>query len=84
MELAASLHRMAEAESYGGLLPNLPRKAIERARGQRPGAAPGSRPAFTPPLQRDPAPVPVLLAVPHAGRVYPGEFAEIMRKSGAL
>ena len=32
---------------------------------------------------RDPAPVPVLLAVPHAGRAYPAEFAGIMRNQAA-
>lgn len=49
--------------------------------GRIPGAAAG-QPAFTLTL-RDPAPVPVLLAVPHAGRSYPGEFAEIMRNQTA-
>ena len=49
--------------------------------GSIPGA-PAGQPAFTVTL-RDPAPVPVLLAVPHAGRTYPGEFAEIMRNQAA-
>ena len=31
----------------------------------------------------DPAPVPVLLAVPHAGRVYPAAFAQNMRDQAA-
>jgi N-formylglutamate amidohydrolase len=32
---------------------------------------------------RDPAPVPVLIAVPHAGRAYPAEFSETMRNQAA-
>lgn len=47
----------------------------------RGGGIPGTppaQPAFT--FSRfDPAPVPVLLAVPHAGRVYPAAFAQNMR-----
>ena len=49
--------------------------------GSIPGT-PGGQPAFTMTL-RDPAPMPVLLAVPHAGRAYPAEFAEIMRNQAA-
>src|SRR5687768_5985374 len=49
--------------------------------GSIPGAVPG-QPAFTLTL-REPAPVPVLLAVPHAGRAYPAEFAESMRNQAA-
>jgi N-formylglutamate amidohydrolase len=49
--------------------------------GSIPGA-PAGQPAFTMTL-RDPAPVPVLLSVPHAGRAYPAEFAEIMRNQAA-
>jgi len=49
--------------------------------GSIPGT-PSGQPAFTLTL-RDPAPVPVLLAVPHAGRAYPAEFAEIMRNQAA-
>lgn len=45
--------------------------------GEIPGTQ-GPQPAFSL-LARDPAPVPVLLAVPHAGRTYPPEFAGIMR-----
>jgi len=43
---------------------------------------PGGQPAFTLAL-RDPAPVPVLIAVPHAGRAYPSEFAQIMRNAAS-
>jgi len=44
------------------------------------GIIPGTtnQPAFTLAL-RDPAPVPILIAVPHAGRAYPGELAALMR-----
>ena len=56
-------------------------KRSDERGGSIPGA-PAGQPAFTLTL-RDPAPVPVLLAVPHAGRVYPGEFAEIMRNQAA-
>lgn len=49
--------------------------------GSIPGA-PGGQPAFTMTL-RDPAPMPVLLAAPHAGRAYPAEFGEIMRNQAA-
>jgi len=49
--------------------------------GSIPGA-PAEQPAFTLTL-RDPAPMPVLLAVPHAGRAYPSEFTEIMRNQAA-
>jgi N-formylglutamate amidohydrolase len=53
--------------------------------GGRGGRIPGTlagQAAFTLTL-RDRAPVPVLLAVPHAGRAYPAEFAEIMRNQAA-
>lgn len=63
--------------------------ATRESRGKRADGRGGSIPggpagqsAFTLTL-RDPAPVPVLLAVPHAGRVYPAEFAEIMRNQTA-
>ncbi len=63
--------------------------ATRESRGKPPGGRGGSIPgtprsqaAFTLTL-RDPAPVPVLLAAPHAGRAYPGEFAEIMRNQAA-
>jgi N-formylglutamate amidohydrolase len=49
----------------------------------RSGASPGSpagQPAYTLSL-RDPAPVPVLLAVPHAGRAYPAAIAQAMRNA---
>src|SRR5688572_22287997 len=45
--------------------------------GSIPGSPPG-QPAYTLSL-RDPAPVPVLLAVPHAGRAYPPGIAQTMR-----
>jgi N-formylglutamate amidohydrolase len=45
--------------------------------GSIPGSPPG-QPAYTLSL-RDPAPVPVLLAVPHAGRAYPPGIAQAMR-----
>jgi N-formylglutamate amidohydrolase len=63
--------------------------ATRESRGKRADGRGGSIPggpsgqsAFTLTL-RDPAPVPVLLAVPHAGRAYPAEFAEIMRNQAA-
>src|SRR5690349_12287352 len=56
-------------------------KRAEERGGSIPGA-PGGHPAFTMTL-RDPAPMPVLLAVPHAGRAYPGEFADVMRNQAA-
>lgn len=64
---------MAESEPVAG------KAATERA-GRGAGLVPGAagQPAFTLHL-RDGAPVPVLIAVPHAGRVYPHAFAESMR-----
>ena len=50
-------------------------------RGSIPGA-PAGKPAFAL-TQRDPAPVPVLIAVPHAGRIYPPDLAEVMRNQAA-
>jgi len=49
----------------------------------RGGRIPGTtaEPAFTL-SSRNPAPVPVLIAVPHAGRTYPAQFAELMRNHG--
>jgi N-formylglutamate amidohydrolase len=54
------------------------------SRKERGGTIPGSagRPAFTLAL-RKPAPVPILIAVPHAGRGYPGELAALMRNQSA-
>ncbi|HEY6815995.1 MAG TPA: N-formylglutamate amidohydrolase, partial [Croceibacterium sp.] len=43
---------------------------------------PAAQPAFSLAL-RDPGAVPVLLAVPHAGRAYPAEFAQTMRNQAA-
>jgi N-formylglutamate amidohydrolase len=53
------------------------------SRGGSGGSIPGAdgEPAFTLAI-RDPAPVPVLIAVPHAGRTYPDEFVEQMRNAG--
>lgn len=50
----------------------------------RGGSIPGlaDQPAFTLAL-RDPAPLPVLIAVPHAGRAYPPHFADLMRNQAA-
>jgi N-formylglutamate amidohydrolase len=56
-------------------------KRAEERGGSIPGAAAGQA-AFAL-TRREPAPVPVLLAVPHAGRAYPAEFAEIMRNQAA-
>ena len=53
----------------------------ERGRGRIPGGAPG-QPAFALTL-RNPSPVPVLLAVPHSGRVYPDSLVEAMRDPAA-
>ncbi|MBT2133427.1 N-formylglutamate amidohydrolase [Croceibacterium sp. LX-88] len=52
------------------------------SRNLRGGSIPGTaaHPAFTL-TQRTAPPVPVLIAVPHAGRVYPAEFAENFRHS---
>jgi N-formylglutamate amidohydrolase len=53
---------------------------IGRSRGKG-GSIPGThpdQPAFTLVL-RDPAPIPVLLAVPHAGRAYPAGIVQAMR-----
>ena len=53
---------------------------IGRSRGNG-GSIPGThpaQPAFTLVL-RDPAPIPVLLAVPHAGRAYPAGIVQAMR-----
>jgi N-formylglutamate amidohydrolase len=51
-----------------------------RCGGLVPGAA--GQPAFTLSLP-DTAPAPVLIAVPHAGRVYPPEFSQSMRSKEA-
>jgi len=51
-----------------------------QGKGMIPGVA-GQR-AFTLTM-RERAPVPVLIAVPHAGRSYPAEFAELMRSPAA-
>ena len=52
-----------------------------KARG---GTIPGTagQPAFSLSL-RNPAPVPILIAVPHAGRAYPEEFSALMRNQAA-
>lgn len=47
--------------------------------GQIPGAS--GAPAFSL-AGRDPSPIPVLIAVPHAGRAYPGSLLERMRNPG--
>lgn len=55
------------------------------SRRKRGGSIPGAgvgQPAFSLVL-RDPAPVPVVLAVPHAGRAYPAGLAGIMRNHAA-
>src|SRR5688500_19306044 len=48
------------------------------------GIIPGTaaQPAFTLAL-REPAPVPILIAVPHAGRAYPAALAALMRNQAA-
>jgi len=53
------------------------------SRRQQGGAIPGSHgiPAFSYDLP-DPSPVPILIAVPHAGRAYPGPLLEHMRNPG--
>lgn len=55
-------------------------RGSSEAAGTIPGTA--GQPAFTMAL-RESAPVPVLIAVPHAGRVYPAEFAARMRDQAA-
>ena len=54
------------------------------SRKARGGIIPGSagQPAFTLAL-REPAPVPILIAVPHAGRTYPAALAALMRNQAA-
>lgn len=54
------------------------------SRKKRVGGIPGTagQPAFTLAL-REPAPVPILIAVPHAGRAYPADLAALMRNQGA-
>jgi len=58
-----------------------PARESHRARG---GTIPGMarQPAFTLAL-RDPAPVPIMIAVPHAGRAYPAALTEGMRNQAA-
>jgi len=53
-----------------------------KGRGGRIPGAPAGQAAFTLTM-RDPAPVPVLIAVPHAGRAYPAEFTDTMRNQAA-
>ena len=57
------------------------RRDSRRVRG---GISPGTigQSAFTLTL-RDPAAVPILIAVPHAGRAYPEEFSALMRNQAA-
>lgn len=54
------------------------------SRKARGGVIPGTaaQPAFTLAL-REPAPVPILIAVPHAGRAYPTALAALMRNRAA-
>ena len=56
--------------------------AASESRKERGGSIPGmpGQPAFALTV-REPAPVPVLLAVPHAGRAYPKDFAGLMRNA---
>jgi N-formylglutamate amidohydrolase len=58
--------------------------ARRESRAGRGGIIPGTarQPAFTLAL-REPAPVPILIAVPHAGRFYPAELAALMRNQSA-
>src|SRR5687767_9348344 len=53
---------------------------VSESRRQRGGSIPGmpGQAAYALTV-REPAPVPVLLAVPHAGRSYPAEFSSLMR-----
>jgi len=57
---------------------------LRDSRGTRGGIIPGTaaQPAFTL-AQREPAPVPILIAVPHAGRAYPAGLAALMRNQAA-
>ena len=56
-------------------------RGSRKARG---GIIPGTagQPAFTLAL-REPAPVPILIAVPHAGRAYPADLAALMRNQAS-
>src|SRR5688572_1163591 len=58
--------------------------AKRESRTGRGGIIPGTarQPAFTLAL-REPAPVPILIAVPHAGRTYPAALAALMRNQAA-
>ena len=58
--------------------------AGRESRNARGGIIPGTarQPAFTL-IQREPSPVPILIAVPHAGRAYPGDLAARMRNQAA-
>src|SRR5688572_19894107 len=58
--------------------------AGRESRKARGGSIPGTagQPAFTLTL-REPAPVPILIAVPHAGRAYPAALAALMRNQAA-
>ena len=56
------------------------RESRKTSGGTIPGTA--GQAAFTLTL-REPAPVPILMAVPHAGRAYPGELAVLMRNQAA-
>lgn len=70
---AGQLERMADDEPT--------RRESRKARG---GIVPGTvgQPAFTLAL-REPAPVPILIAVPHAGRAYPAALVALMRNQAA-
>jgi N-formylglutamate amidohydrolase len=54
-------------------------RTVSHSGGSVPGG--GGVPAFTLTLA-DPSPLPILLAVPHAGRAYPGSLLERMRDPG--
>jgi N-formylglutamate amidohydrolase len=64
---------MADEASVG-------RESPKASRGAIPGTA--GQPAFTMTL-REPVPMPILIAVPHAGRAYPAELAALMRNQTA-
>lgn len=75
--IQAQLPQMAEIDQRAGAGAQC---VAVRSGGEVPGA--NGHPAYTL-TQRDTAPVPVLITVPHAGRLYPAEFVATMRSGEA-
>jgi len=66
-------------KSQSGAAGDSPPVTMPTEGGQIPGS--GGAPAFSL-MGADPSPIPVLIAVPHAGRAYPGSLLERMRNPG--